>query len=73
MGARGELAYGAAQGRRDVIYVKASTGIGAGVILDGRLVGGATGEAGELGHVQVDENGIMCRCGSRGCLETEVS
>ncbi|WP_235547707.1 MULTISPECIES: ROK family transcriptional regulator [unclassified Nocardioides] len=73
MGARGELAYGAARGRRDVIYVKASTGIGAGVIVDGRLVGGSTGEAGELGHVQVDEKGIMCRCGSRGCLETEVS
>lgn len=73
MGARGELAYGAASGHRDVLYVKASTGIGAGVIVDGRLVGGATGEAGELGHVQVDENGVMCRCGSRGCLETVVS
>lgn len=73
MGARGELAYGAARGRRDAIYVKASTGIGAGIIVDGRLVGGTSGEAGELGHVQVDEKGLMCRCGSRGCLETEVS
>ncbi|WP_121254747.1 ROK family transcriptional regulator [Nocardioides ferulae] len=73
MGARGELAYGAARGRRDVIYVKTSTGIGCGIIIDGKLVGGATGIAGELGHVQVDEHGIICRCGSRGCLETEVS
>lgn len=73
LGARGELAYGAACGHRDVIYVKASTGIGAGLIVDGHLVTGATGIAGELGHVQVDVNGVMCRCGSRGCLETEVS
>ena len=73
MGARGELAQGAARGHRNVIYVKASTGIGAGIIVDGRLVRGSTGDAGELGHVQVDENGPMCRCGSRGCLETEVS
>ncbi len=73
LGARGELAYGAARGHGDVIYVKASTGIGAGLIVDGRLVKGTTGIAGELGHVQVDVNGVMCRCGSRGCLETEVS
>lgn len=73
MGVRGELAYGAAQGHRNVIYVKISTGIGAGIVVDGRLARGATGDAGELGHVQVDENGPMCRCGSRGCLETEVS
>lgn len=73
LGARGELAYGAARGHRDVIYVKASTGIGAGLIVDGALVAGTTGIAGELGHVQVDVNGVMCRCGSRGCLETEVS
>lgn len=73
LGARGELAYGAARGHREVIYVKASTGIGAGLIVDGALVAGATGIAGELGHVQVDVNGVMCRCGSRGCLETEVS
>ncbi len=73
MGALGELAHGAARGQRNVIYVKASTGIGAGIVVDGRLVRGTTGDAGELGHVQVDENGPMCRCGSRGCLETEVS
>ncbi len=73
LGARGELAYGVARGHRDLIYVKASTGIGGGLIVDGRLVTGSTGIAGELGHVQVDVNGVMCRCGSRGCLETEVS
>lgn len=73
MGALGELSRGAARGRQFVIYLKASTGLGAGIIVEGRLVRGTTGIAGEIGHVQVDEAGVVCRCGSRGCLETEVS
>lgn len=73
MGAVGELRQGAARGRRFTIYLKVSTGLGAGIIVDGQLVRGATGIAGEIGHVQVDEAGVVCRCGSRGCLETEVS
>jgi predicted NBD/HSP70 family sugar kinase len=73
LGALGETTFGAARGIEDVIYVKVSTGIGAGLVLGGRLYRGATGGAGELGHVRVNEQGVVCRCGSRGCLETLVS
>jgi predicted NBD/HSP70 family sugar kinase len=73
MGALGELLCGAGRGLEHIIYVKASTGLGAGVVVSGRVVHGGTGIAGELGHVQVDETGAVCRCGSRGCLETQVS
>jgi predicted NBD/HSP70 family sugar kinase len=50
--------------------VQAATGIGAGLVLGGRIYHGATGAAGELGHIPVDETGPICRCGNRGCLET---
>jgi glucokinase-like ROK family protein len=73
LGALGEVTYGAGRGLRDVIYVKVSAGIGAGLILGGQLYRGSTGIAGEIGHVQVREEGTVCRCGSRGCLETLVS
>ncbi|MDQ6936303.1 MAG: ROK family transcriptional regulator [Actinomycetota bacterium] len=70
LGALGEARFGAARGYADVIYVKVSTGIGAGLILDGHVYRGSTGRAGEIGHVPVDPNGALCRCGNRGCLET---
>ncbi|RIJ78208.1 ROK family protein [Nakamurella silvestris] len=70
LGALGEMAYGAAQGVRDFLYVKVSSGIGAGVVVDGRIYRGSRGTAGEIGHVQVRDDGALCRCGSRGCLET---
>jgi predicted NBD/HSP70 family sugar kinase len=73
LGALGEMTYGAGAGVRDLIFVKVSTGVGAGLIFDGRLYRGTSGYAGELGHVQVEANGSLCRCGSRGCLETLVS
>lgn len=73
LGAIGEHQHGAARGAADVVYVKVASGVGAGIVLGGRLHRGATGIAGEIGHVQVRENGHVCRCGSRGCLETEVS
>jgi predicted NBD/HSP70 family sugar kinase len=73
LGALGEMAYGAGVGMRDLIFVKASTGIGTGLIFDGHLYRGTTGRAGELGHVQIQPNGLLCRCGNRGCLETLVS
>ena len=73
MGAVGEGALGAAQGMRDFIYVKASHGIGAGLVLGGSVYRGAGGLAGEIGHTQVSELGGWCRCGNRGCLETVVS
>ena len=73
LGALAEIGFGAARGLSDVIYVKASTGIGAGLVLQGQLYRGSTGRAGELGHVPVDATGPLCRCGNRGCLETVAS
>jgi len=73
LAALGEITYGSADGVRNLIYVKASTGIGTGLVFDGRLYRGETGTAGELGHVQIQPDGAICRCGNRGCLETLVS
>lgn len=73
LGAAGELRFGAAKGARDFIYVKASEGIGAGLVLAGSVYHGATGAAGEIGHTRLGEQGAWCRCGNRGCLETVVS
>ena len=73
LGALAEVGHGAAKGSTDVIYVKVASGLGAGIVLGGRLHRGTTGIAGELGHVQVVEEGQVCRCGNRGCLETLVS
>jgi predicted NBD/HSP70 family sugar kinase len=52
------------------VYLKLATGIGAGIVIDGRLFEGAGGTAGEIGHTTIDETGDICRCGNRGCLET---
>jgi predicted NBD/HSP70 family sugar kinase len=73
LGALAEVSFGAGRGLTDVIYVMMSSGVGAGLVLGGRLYHGATGIAGELGHVQVRAEGAVCRCGSRGCLETVAS
>lgn len=73
LAALGEMTYGVAVGARDIVFLKASVGIGAGLILNGELYRGTTGYAGELGHVHVQPEGPLCRCGSRGCLETQVS
>jgi predicted NBD/HSP70 family sugar kinase/biotin operon repressor len=73
LGALAELHHGAAHGVGDVVYLKLASGVGAGLVLGGRLYRGASGLAGELGHVHVVEHGRLCRCGNRGCLETEVS
>ncbi|GAA4153710.1 ROK family transcriptional regulator [Actinomadura keratinilytica] len=72
LGALAEWTFGAARGVPDMIYVMLADGVGAGLILDGRLYEGATGTAGELGHVPVVDGGYVCRCGNRGCLETVV-
>jgi glucokinase len=72
--AAGEHRYGAGRGRSDMVYLTISTGVGGGVILDGKLHRGRSGNAGELGHVTVDCNGRRCRgCGRRGCLEAYAS
>jgi predicted NBD/HSP70 family sugar kinase len=70
LGALAEVSFGAGRGFADVVYVMMSSGIGAGLVLGGQLYHGASGIAGELGHVQVRPDGAVCRCGSRGCLET---
>lgn len=72
LGALAEWQLGAGAGVDDLLYVMLSEGVGAGLVLGGRLHQGATGAAGELGHVTVDADGQICRCGSRGCLETVV-
>ncbi|MFC0221463.1 ROK family transcriptional regulator [Nocardioides zeicaulis] len=73
LGALAEVRHGAARGHHDVVYVKLASGVGSGLVLGGRVHRGATGTAGELGHVQVGDDGDVCRCGNRGCLETRVS
>jgi glucokinase len=67
--------YGAGRGAtvRDLVYLTISTGIGGGLILDGRPYRGAAGNAGELGHLTVDWQGRQCGCGRRGCLEAYAS
>jgi glucokinase len=71
--ALGEGWCGAAQGQRDYLAMVVSTGIGGGIVLDGRLLDGEQGNAGHIGHVNVEPEGRPCRCGSRGCLEAEAS
>lgn len=67
--ALGEFRYGAGRGYRDMIFVTISTGIGAGIIMGGKLYRGQTGTAGEFGHTIVDpESELVCTCGNRGCL-----
>lgn len=72
-GGMGELHCGRARGLHNVIFVTISTGIGAGIILDGELYRGANGMAGEVGHTVVDLNGLLCGCGRRGCWEMIAS
>jgi len=69
LGAIGEWAYGAGRGEENLAYVKVGRGIGAGMLLDGQIYHGADGSAGEIGHITIDENGPLCSCGNRGCLE----
>ena len=71
--ALGEGWKGAAAGRRDFLAMVVSTGVGGGIVLDGRLLDGASGNAGHIGHVNVVPNGRACVCGARGCLEAEAS
>jgi predicted NBD/HSP70 family sugar kinase len=69
-----ETLFGAGQGVSDLVYLNGSTsGIGAGVLVEGRPLGGARGFAAELGHTLINSRGEACHCGKRGCLETEVN
>ena len=73
LGALAEWRLGAGTGVEDLVYVMLGAGVGCGLVLGGRLHTGASGTAGELGHLPVDPDGQVCRCGARGCLETVVS
>jgi glucokinase len=73
MAAYGEFKHGAARGARSLVLLTIGTGVGSGIILDGGLWQGTGGFAGEIGHITVNPEGKPCNCGSRGCLETEVS
>ena len=69
----GEMTYGAARGLRDFIMITLGTGVGSGIVVNGQLVYGHDGFAGELGHVIVEREGRICGCGRKGCLETYCS
>lgn len=72
LAALGELRDGALRGVRHGCYLKYSYGVGAGIVLGGEVFRGSAGTAGEIGHLTIDENGPICRCGNRGCLDTFV-
>ena len=69
LGALAEHRLGVGRGHANVVFVKVSSGVGAGLILEHQLFRGTHGTAGEIGHLTFDERGPLCRCGSRGCLE----
>lgn len=72
VGALAEWRLGAARGTENIAYLRASHGVGGGLILGGQLFRGKDGQAGEIGHMSSDEHGPICRCGNRGCLEAFV-
>jgi len=69
----GEITWGAARQSRNVVMLTLGTGVGGGVVADGRILRGSAGVAGHLGHLTVDPDGALCICGNRGCLETVFS
>lgn len=69
----GEMTYGNAKGMKDFIEITLGTGVGSGIVIDGRVVYGNDGFAGELGHTTAVRGGRMCGCGRKGCLETYAS
>ncbi len=73
LGAMAEHLRGVGRGVSDLVFIAGEVGIGGGVVVDGRLIRGAGGYAGEIGHMSVDPRGALCRCGRRGCWETQIS
>lgn len=71
--ALGEHVFGAGRGCRHMVYITVSTGIGGGLIINGKLYRGASGTAGEIGHITIDPDGPLCGCGNYGCLEAFAS
>ena len=72
VGALAEHRAGALRGKDTAVYLSVEDGLGAGLIIGGKVFRGHSGSAGEFGHLTIDENGPLCRCGNRGCLETFV-
>lgn len=72
-GALGEFHCGAGRGSRSLVYITLSTGVGGGVVVDGKVLRGHDCMAGEIGHIPVSDSGTRCSCGGRGCLETFCS
>ncbi|MGW3962505.1 ROK family protein [Amycolatopsis sp. NPDC005003] len=72
LGAMAEQTYGLEEPLETVVYVKASTGVGAGIMIGDKVLRGERGMAGEIGHLTVDRDGAVCLCGGRGCLDTVV-
>ena len=68
-----EFRYGLAKDKNDVLVISMDWGVGLGIIMGGRMHAGASGFAGEFGHIPMIEDGLLCHCGKRGCLETEAS
>ncbi|HIW98723.1 MAG TPA: ROK family protein, partial [Candidatus Nesterenkonia stercoripullorum] len=73
LGAWAEHLWGAGRGVANLAFMKLSEGVGAGLMLDGKLFRGPDGTAGEIGHTSVEDMGAICRCGNRGCLETVIA
>lgn len=71
--AYGEFMQGCVKGEKDIVFVNLSWGTGIGIIIDGKIYTGKSGFSGEFGHVTAFDNEIICRCGKKGCIETEIS
>ena len=72
--ALGEMWMGGGKGYKDLVVVTLGTGVGGGIIVDGRMISGSTGAAGEIGHIHVDDTETdVCNCGNKGCLEQFAS
>jgi glucokinase len=71
--ALGEYRFGAGKGKKNVVYITVSTGIGGGAVIDGRLMRGSNGNAAELGHIPLTMDGPRCGCGNPGCWEVYAS
>ena len=68
-----EFRFGLAKGKKNVLVISMDWGVGLGIIIDGKMHHGTSGFAGEFGHIPLVEDGLLCHCGKRGCLETEAS
>ncbi|MFC3688663.1 ROK family transcriptional regulator [Aquipuribacter hungaricus] len=71
--ALGEMHAGVARTVQDLLFVKVGTGVGCGIVVDGSVYRGASGSAGDIGHIRVDDDGPVCSCGNTGCLEAHFS